>query len=105
MITNKAAQQALNGVTAMENELCFCHDEDCEGYHPDHGPATHVITFVTPDGALDRAENSEYLGWPWGAGGDLVNALDYPQTFPEVADQMVVIERATGVWRVASSYL
>lgn len=107
MITRKAAQKLLDGIATWEQDYCFCVDPDCES-GLDHGvqPPTHAITFITPSGALDTAENAEYLGGPgWGYCGDLDDVLDYPQNFPEVADQMVVIERATGRWQLASAYL
>lgn len=106
MIIGKAARQILDGIDRWERDYCFSTDPDCE-CELDHGTEqpTHAIAFVTDNGALDKAANKEFLGPAWGYCGALDDVLDYPQQFPEVADQIVVIDRTTGECHLASSYL
>jgi hypothetical protein len=107
MITQEALGQVLAGAQQAEEEgPCWCTDEDCDLGHedPELYP-THVVTFVTPDGDLDEAENEEYLGQPWGTEGTLGIATDHPTTFPQDAPRMVIVDRATGEWVCADRFV
>lgn len=107
MITNKALQQVLDEAQKVEDEgPCFCNNEDCEEPHADdEEPATHVSTFVTSSGQLDKKLNRKYLGSDWGYDGDLETVTD-SALWPDGADNtVVVVERATGAWCPLADYL
>ncbi len=107
MITDKALRQVLDAAQKAEDEgPCFCDDEDCDDGH-EYGaePATHVSTFVTPNGQLDKKLNRTYLGPDWGYDGDLETVTD-PALWPsEHVSNVVVVDRATGAWRPVTDYL
>lgn len=107
MITRKALQQILDAAQKAEDDgPCWCTDEDCELGHED--PAlypSHVVSFVTSDGRLDKASNEQYLCWSWGVDGAFEDVTEYPQNWPDFAERMVVVERATGQWYPATAYL
>lgn len=105
MITSKAVQQVLDGITRYEQDLCFSDDPECEcELDHDAEPATHGITYVIPNGSLDKAANKYVFGPPWGGCGDLDTVLDQPNEFPDDRSRMVVIERHTRSWLPASAY-
>lgn len=108
MITRKALRQLLDGAQKAEDEgPCFCVDEDCEEDHEDPSLfPSHCITFVTPDGRLDTAENKAYLSSRgWGVEGSLEYVVDHPRSYPEDAPRMVIVDRETREWCPATAYL
>lgn len=107
MISDKALQQVLDGAQKEADQgPCFCVDPVCEDDHedPDQYPS-HAITFVKPDGQLDKADNKTYLGKPWGVDGPYNFVIDHPQTYPDDAPRLVIVDRATGEWCCATACL
>lgn len=106
MITNKALRQVLDAAQQTEDEgPCFCDDPDCDDGHEDGAePATHVSTFVTPNGQVDTRLNKKYLGPPWGYDGDIETVTD-PALWPDDTTNVVVVDRATGAWAPITAYL
>jgi hypothetical protein len=106
VINAKALRQVLEAAQQAEDEgPCFCDDEDCDDGH-EYGaePATHVSTFVTPNGQVDTRLNKKYLGPRWGLDGDFETVTD-PALWPDNATNMVVVDRATGDWAPITDHL
>jgi hypothetical protein len=106
VITGKALRAVLEAAQTAEDEgPCFCVDPDCEEPHAeDEVPATHVATFVTSSGQLDKKLNRKYLGPDWGFDGDLETVTD-PALWPGDGSNAVVVDRATGAWCLLAEYL
>lgn len=110
MISSKALQEVLDAAqVAADNGPCFCTEDDCEWEENGHGEPeeypSHAVTFVKPNGDLDRAENKHCLGRPWGIDGPLGFVTDHPTTYTDDAPRMVIVDRATGAWCCATAYL
>lgn len=106
MINAKALKRHLKALGKELADNCYCQDLNCEQelYHPyegtDYGVPPYGLTFVTPDGNLDEANNKEFIGRFWGVDAQLDEVIDQIDVLEDLAVNLVVIEHATGRhWR------
>lgn len=99
MLNASQIDTMVQGAAAYEAAMnCECDDpEECGIYHdPEWRPVTHAITFVKANGDTDKRNNRLTWGNSWGEACAVDDVLDYLTNLRRWADDMVVLDLATG---------